>query len=387
MTKPKILRITTVPQSLRGLLRGQHKFMSENGFEVIGISSSGEALEDVKNNEGIRVVAIEMTRKITPFKDFKALIQLVVFMFKEKPDIVHTHTPKAGLLGMLAAKIIGVPHRLHTVAGMPLTVVTGVKRIILDFVEKLTYACATKVYPNSYGLKDLILEYKFTNPDKLCVIGRGSSNGIDTSQFDPALVSEEIKNELRMKLNIDKDALVFLFVGRVVGDKGINELVEAFCNLKSNKNVYLIVVGDYEPNLIPLNKQTENAMKNNSNILAVGYKSNVVDYFAIADALVFPSYREGFPNVVMQAAAMQLNCIVSDINGCNEIVKDGINGWIVPVKNVNILKEKMQWCIDNPILSKNMGLKSREVMIKHYERSYIQSELLLEYKSLLGLNS
>lgn len=379
----KLIRITTVPQSLRGLLRGQLKFMSQNGYQVLGVSSPGDALKDVAVNEGVNTVAIEMTRTISPLKDVKALVQLIQLFRKEKPQIVHTHTPKAGLLGMMAAKIAGVPYRLHTVAGMPLTVATGIKRQLLNQMEKLTYACATKVYPNSFGLEKIILEEKFTNPTKLKVIGKGSSNGIDTAQFDPVLVSEETKKEIRKDLGIKNDDFVFLFVGRVVKDKGINELVQAFTNLYSkNSNTHLILVGSFERHLDPLQPETENLINNHANIHAVGYKTNVIDYFALANTLTFPSYREGFPNVVMQAAAMQLNCIVSDINGCNEIIKNGENGWIVPVKNSTKLEEQMLWCLYNQKQSEEMGLKSREIMISDYERSYIWHEILKEYQSL-----
>lgn len=379
----KLIRITTVPQSLRGLLRGQLKFMSQNGYQVLGVSSPGDALKDVAVNEGVNTVAIEMTRTISPLKDVKALLQLIQLFRREKPQIVHTHTPKAGLLGMMAAKIAGVPYRLHTVAGMPLTVATGTKRQLLNQMEKLTYTCATKVYPNSYGLEKIILREKFTNPTKLKVIGKGSSNGIDTSQFDPALVSEETKKEIRKDLSIKNDDFVFLFVGRVVRDKGINELVQAFTNLYSkNSNTHLILVGSFERHLDPLKPETENLINNHSNIHAVGYKTNVIDYFAMANTLTFPSYREGFPNVVMQAAAMQLNCIVSDINGCNEIIKNGENGWIVPAKNSTKLEEQMQWCLYNQKRSEEMGLKSREIMVSDYERSYIWNEILKEYQSL-----
>ncbi|OFM82641.1 glycosyltransferase family 4 protein [Weeksella sp. HMSC059D05] len=379
----KLIRITTVPQSLRGLLKGQLKFMSENGFEVIGVSSPGEALKDVEKNEGVKTVGINMTRSITPIQDLKALIQLIQLFRKEKPHIVHTHTPKAGLLGMMAAKIAGVPHRLHTVAGMPLTVATGSKRHLLNQMEKLTYACATKVYPNSFGLEKIILDEKFTSPTKLKVIGNGSSNGIDTSEFDPKKVSEETKKEIRKNLGIKEEDFVFLFVGRVVKDKGINELVQAFINLeRNNTNCHLVIVGSYENDLDPVLPETENQINNHPKIHAVGYKSNVIDYFAMADVLTFPSYREGFPNVVMQAAAMQLNCIVSDINGCNEIITNSQNGWIVPVKDIEILANRMQWCVDNPIESMAMGMKNREIMISDYERSYVWKEIVKEYKKL-----
>lgn len=382
--QPKLIRITTVAVSLRGLLKGQHKYMSENGFEVVGVSSSGTALDDVEKNEGIRTVSIEMTRQITPLRDLKALFHLVRLMKKEKPDIVHTHTPKAGLLGMIAARLSGVPNRLHTVAGMPLTVATGVKRKLLNIMEKVTYACATNVYPNSYGLKDLILEYGFTKKYKLKVIGKGSSNGVDTSQFDRSLILEETKKQIRNDLGIEPDHFVFLFVGRVVADKGVNELVQAFDNLKHNAS-HLIIVGNQEKHLDPLSPITNAIINSNPHIYTVGFKENVVDYFATADVLVFPSYREGFPNVVMQAASMQLNCIVSNINGCNEIISHGKNGWIVPVQNIDQLQERMKWCLENPEASMEMGLNSRQLMQRDYERKFVQSELLKEYKKLVGL--
>lgn len=382
MNNPKLIRITTVSQSL-GLLKGQYKFMNDNGFEVIAVSSAGEHLEEVAEKEGVRTVAIEMTRTISPLKDLKSLMQLIQLFHNEKPKIVHTHTPKAGLLGMLAAKITMVPHRLHTVAGMPLTVTKGAKRMLLRQVEKLTYACATKVYPNSRGLNTIILKEKFTTPAKLKVIGKGSSNGIDTKQFDPSLISEVTKVNLREELNINANDFVFLFVGRIVRDKGINELVKAFQGVyKNHTHSHLVLVGNFERYLDPLESETEYFIKNHSNIHAVGFKSNVIDYFATADVLTFPSYREGFPNVVMQAASMQLNCIVSDINGCNEIIKNGENGWVVPSKNVDILQNRMEWCIQNKEESKKMGLGSRTIIKNNYERHFIWNEILKEYLKL-----
>src|SRR5690554_398126 len=224
----KLFRITTIPLSLKVLLKGQHRFMSENGIEVIGVSSNGEQLYEVEKEEGVRVEALEMTRTISPIKDLIALWSFYKFCKKEKPLVVHSHTPKAGIVGMLGAKLAGVPIRLHTLAGLPLMEATGVKRKILDFVEKLTYSSATKVYPNSKGLYDFILENNYTTKNKLKVIGNGSSNGIDTSLFSPDGITEEAKNTLRTKLNLSADDFVFVFVGRLVGDKGINELVSAF---------------------------------------------------------------------------------------------------------------------------------------------------------------
>lgn len=380
----KLIRITTIPQSFRGLLKGQLRFMSENGYEVLGISSPGEILDEVGRNEGIKTIPVEMTRTISPIKDLMALVQLIKILKKEKPQIVHTHTPKAGLLGMMAARIAGVPHRLHTVAGMPLTVATGTKRQLLNQMERLTYACATKVYPNSYGLEKIILDEKFTSPQKLKVIGNGSSNGIDTTQFDPDLISSETKIKLRSDLGIKESDFVFLYMGRVVKDKGINELVFAFEMInKKNPDTHLVLVGSIEKHLDPLLPEIEKLIETHPNIHAVGFQTNVIEYFSISDLLTFPSYREGFPNVVMQAASMQVNCIVTDINGCNEIIKDGENGWIVPVKNTEQLQERMEWCLLNREKSREMGLKGRGIMQNDYERKYIWNEILKEYKNLV----
>ncbi|MGS4343983.1 glycosyltransferase family 4 protein [Myroides odoratus] len=380
----KLIRITTVPQSLRGLLRGQLRYMANHGYEVIGISSPGEALQDVQQNEGVPTVAIEMKRTISPVSDLKALIRLIQFFRKEKPEIVHTHTPKAGLLGMMAAKITGVPYRLHTVAGMPLTVATGWKRVLLGKMEALTYACATKVYPNSFGLEKIILAEKFTTSEKLKVIGKGSSNGIETSQFNPAVISDNVRTVLREELQIKEDEMVFLFVGRVVKDKGINELVKAFVQLHVEyPESHLVLVGNFERNLDPILPSTEKLIEDHNNIHAVGFKTNINEYFFMGDVFTFPSYREGFPNVVMQASAMQLNSIVSDINGCNEIIKEGHNGWIVPVKNSDALYDRMKWCLENKELSCQMGLKGREIIQRDYERQFVWSQILEEYKSLI----
>ena len=222
---------------------------------------------------------------------------------------------------MLASKLAGVPIRMHTVAGLPLMESSGMKRSVLNIVEKLTYYCATNVYPNSKGLKEFIIKEKLTSKNKLKILGNGSSNGIDTTHFSPNQVSGIEKRQLRKELNITKNDFVFVFVGRLVSDKGINELVEAFTEMsKTHTNSKLLLVGPLETHLDPLLPNTLNEIKNNEAIIYAGFQTDVRPYFATSNALVFPSYREGFPNVVMQAGAMGLPSIVTDINGCNEII-------------------------------------------------------------------
>ena len=379
---PKLFRVTTVPESLNILLRGQHKFMSTNGFEVIGISSAGNALYEVSQEEEIRVIEINMSRKITPIKDFLSVYNLYKLIKKEKPIIVHSHTPKAGVVAMMAAKIANVPIRLHTVAGMPLMEAKGIKRKLLNFVEKVTYACATKVYPNSKGLYDFIVEEELISSIKMKIIANGSSNGIDTSYFDSERISEEERQELQTKLNIQKTDFVFVFVGRLVGDKGINELIDVFSKIKDS-NVKLLLVGDLESDLDPLNRDTIQEIDKNKNIISVGFQSDVRPYFAISHCLVFPSYREGFPNVVLQAGAMGLPSIVSNINGCNEIIQEGINGSIIPSKDRESLYKVMHKIISDEAWRKQLAGNARDIIVSHYEQKLVWDALLIEYRSLL----
>ena len=384
----KLIRITTVPLSLKVLLKGQLRFMASNGFDVKGVSSEGEELREVHENEGIAVEAITMSRKITPFQDLKSLWEMWNFLRKEKPQIVHTHTPKAGIIGMLAARLAGVPHRLHTVAGLPLMEATGTKRKILNIVEKLTYSSATRVYPNSKGLYDFILQNNFTQSNKLKIIANGSSNGIDTAFFSPGQVTELERVTLREKLNIQPNDFVFVFVGRIVSDKGINELIKAFSELQAAGNnepvgIKLLLVGGLENDLDPLNPETLAEINQNKDIISVGFQQDVRSFFAIADALVFPSYREGFPNVVMQAGAMGLPSIVSDINGCNEIIIEGENGLIIPSKNVEKLKEKMLTLAKDKNLYTKLKGNSRRMIENRYEQSVVWNALLEEYEGLL----
>jgi glycosyltransferase involved in cell wall biosynthesis len=333
------------------LLKGQLKFMATN-YEVIGVSSSGnDVLNQVGKQEGVKVIPVKMTRKITPIKDLKAVWQLYKILKIEKPFIVHSHTPKAGTLGMIAAYLAKVPHRLHTIAGLPLLEATGIKRWLLDIVEKLTYKCATKIYPNSFGLRDIILKNNFTSNNKLQVIGNGSSNGIDTNHFNPEIYSETEKQNLRKSLEIDENDFVFIFIGRLVNDKGINELVNAFCNLTmTNKNVKLLLVGGFkgESDLLP--KQTWEKITTHEQIITVGQQKDVKPFLAMSDALVFPSYREGFPNVVLEAGAMGLPSIVTNINGSNEIITHGENGLIVPSKDEAAFLQRMTTFVTDPKL-------------------------------------
>jgi len=379
MQKPKLIRITTVPISLEKLLEGQLGFMSQH-YEVVAISAEKERLAAYGKQEGVRIFHVPLTRKITPLRDLRAVYKLYRFLTKEKPLIVHSHTPKAGIVGMLAAYLSGVPNRFHTVAGLPLMEARGVKRFLLNGVEKLTYRLATMVYPNSKGLYDFIVSERFTAPSKLKIIANGSSNGIDTHFFSEAHFSEAQHKAKKLELGIHEGDFVFIFVGRVVKDKGINELISAFrCLNKKHPNSKLVLVGPLENDLDPISKDATREIDTNPNIINTGFQQDVRPYFAISNALVFPSYREGFPNVVLQAGSMGLPGLVSDINGCNEIIEDRKNGLIFPPKNEERLLASMELLVSDKGLCEQLGSVAREMITSQFERSEVWNALLEEY--------
>lgn len=384
----KIIRVATHSGSLGKLLEGQLKFMSAY-YNIIGVGSEGEwisgetPIKKLAEKENINVIPVEIAREISIVKDVKSLFKLYKIFKKEKPFIVHSHTPKAGTVSMIAAKMAKVPHRLHTVAGLPLVEATGLKRKLLNVVEKITYFCATKVYPNSLGLQQIIIDNNFTNAKKMKVIGRGSSNGINTSHFNPLFYTENQKDKLRKELFFSKSDFVFIFLGRIVEDKGINELITAFTKLSKNHNhAKLLLVGYYNKSTALLTLATETAIEQNKQITFLDWQEDVRPYLSIANALVFPSYREGFPNTVLQSSAMQLPCIVSNINGCNEIIKNNYNGIIIPVKNSKALLNSMERLLTDKNFYNKLSNNSRAFICENYEQKYIWKSLLAEYKSL-----
>jgi glycosyltransferase involved in cell wall biosynthesis len=377
--KEKIIRTATVAMSLNYLLKGQLSFLNEH-YEVIAVSGEDDHLQEVRERENVRTENVKIQRTISLLKDLKSLWVLYFLFRKEKPQIVHSITPKAGLLSMLAAKMTGVPIRIHTFTGLIFPEKRGFLQQILILMDCLICFCATDIFPEGEGVKRDLIKYKITSKP-LKIIANGNVNGIDTAYFseDQVLLSE--REVLKKELGIDSNDFVFIFVGRLVGDKGINELVSVFKEVTSqNKNVKLVLVGPLESDLDRLNSQTLKEIENNDAILSVGFKKDVRTYFAISDVLVFPSYREGFPNVVLQAGAMGLPAIVTNINGSNEIIKAGINGLIIEAKDKVALQQAMQELMKDKRLYETLKFNARELITSRYEQKMVWEHLLLEYK-------
>lgn len=382
MTKRlKIIRVTTKPMSLSILLKGQLKFISKF-HDVIAVSSSGKELIEFEAEEGIRTIPLNMTRKITPIQDLVSLIKMIKVFNKEQPDVVHSHTPKAGIISMLASFMCRVPHRLHTVGGLPLMETTGLKRKVLLFVEWLTYKCSTKIFPNSQGLKKFILKNISVPGNKISVIGFGSSNGIDTKYFDR---TKEVKDDAviyKKKFELNK-IFSFIFIGRIVKDKGIEELLRAFVRLNQKyKDTHLSILGWEEKDLDPISQDAKKNMTLNENITNLGFKKDIRPFLAASDCLVLPSYREGFPNVVLQAGSMQVPSIVSDINGCNEIIQNDINGILVKPKDDESLYYAMEKIFLNKEYCKSLANLARKNILNKFTSEIFHKELLDNYSNL-----
>jgi glycosyltransferase involved in cell wall biosynthesis len=381
--KQKLFRITTVPSSLEGLLKGQLSFLNQY-YNVTGIADKKEAKswKIIAEREKIRCYPVSLKREISLLKDICSLLVLYKFFKKEKPDIVHSITPKAGLLSMVAAKMAGVPIRIHTFTGLIFPYKAGNFQKILILMDKILCACATNIYPEGRGVLNDLQKFKITDKP-LKVIANGNINGIDTHHFNRDLFSLKQRKELKENLRIAETDFVFIFIGRLVKDKGINELIKIFTEINHlYPHTKLLLVGRFERKLDPLFSETENIMHNHPDILQVGEQPDVRPYLAISDIFVFPSYREGFPNVVMEAGAMELPCIVTDINGCNEIIEDGVNGLIIPSKDKESLKEKMLLLLNNSDLRIQLKQKSREMITSRYEQNVLWEALLEEYKNL-----
>lgn len=400
MSKKKIIRATTVPLSLDIFCRGMLRDLSKD-YEVIGVCSDGPEFNDILNREGVRMIKVPMERHISLTKDLKSLMALVKVFREEKPDMVHSMTPKAGLLCMIAAWLTRVPVRVHTFTGLVWPTSTGLTRQILKMTDRITCFCSTHVIPEGQGvLEDLRNGHITSKPMK--VLGYGNVRGIDLGYWRSSK-SEKIKGS--------KDsAFTFLFVGRIVGDKGLNELVSAFARLvrdNLDKSLRLILVGFDERSLDPLSEENYQLIDSMPEIESVGTKfgQDLLDCYEQSDCFVFPSYREGFPNTVLEAGAMELPCIVTDINGSREIITGRLdssipeirgerlkagekiqirsNGVVIPSKDEYALYDAMDWMLSNKEQREQMAANARPLVSSRFEQSFVRQQLYDYYQEVL----
>ena len=373
--KNKIIRAVTVPQSL-GFCREVMIKMRAMGYDMVAVTSPGPELDELRDKDGFHCVEVPMERHISVVNDLKSLIKMISVFRKEKPQVVHSMTPKAGMICMVAAWLTCVPVRIHTFTGLVWPTATGLKRKILMMTDWLTCACATHVIPEGQGVLNDLKNGGITKKP-MQVLGYGNVMGVDMERFSPD----------RFTVNKDADVFTFVFVGRIVGDKGINELVEAFVRLHDvHRNTRLVLVGKYEHDLDPVSDTTRQLIDTNDGIDACGpkYGDDLLQMYVDADCFVMPSYREGFPNTVLEAGAMGLPSIVTDINGSREIIENEKNGLIVPSKNANALYDAMERMLTDDKARETMKGNAREMIASRFERGFVQKCQIEFYKRILN---
>lgn len=373
-----ILRATTVPQSLGFFDGTMHELIKD--YEVQLLSSAGEKLTEIGKKYGVKTHAVEMYRRLSPLKDIKSLWQVAKIFRKEQPYMVHSMTPKAGLLCMMAAWLTKVPVRVHTFTGLVWPTETGFKRYLLMLTDKITCACATHIIPEGEGVKNDLLNKHITNKP-IRVLGYGNVKGVDMVRFS------------RRQVVMDKALVIaeecvfnFVYVGRIVREKGINELCTAFKRLNSQyPNTRLFLVGNFEDDIDPISGESRNIINSTPSIKAVGpqYGDDLLAYYAASDCFVFPSYREGFPNTVLEAGAMGLPCIVTDINGSRDIIMEGKNGTIIPAKDTDALFKVMERILVDENWRKDMSINARQIIMERFEQGFVQKCLLDFYDKIL----
>ena len=372
----KLFRLNTIDWSL-GMLSGQLRFLNQE-FDVVAVANDSGILKEVAEREGVRTIGVPMHREISIAADCRSLVALYKLFRCERPYIVHSNTPKASLLSMVAAWAARVPHRIYLVTGLRFETTHGILRFILKTMERITCLCATKVIPEGDGVKATLLREHITRKP-LQKIHHGNINGIDLEHFARTPEVMQRATEIR---NGSED-FTFIFIGRMVRDKGINELVAAFDRLNSElPATKLLLVGKFEDELDPVLPETKQIIENNPKIEFAGYQNDVRPFLVASDVAVLPSYREGFPNVVIQAGAMGLAQIVTDINGCNEVVIEGQNGLIIPKQNEEALYNAMRRLATDRELTVRMAASARELIATRYRQEDVWAELLKMYKSL-----
>lgn len=377
MKKKKFFLVTTIPNSLN-FFSGQYHFL-KNDFDLTAISSVKNTLEEFGKTQGIKVHFIPMVRNISFFKDFYCLFCFISYFCKERPYIVHGNTPKGSLLSMLAAWMTRVPVRIYMCHGLRYQGFSGFKRKLLMFMEKVSCYCATDIICVSKGVNQCLHEDKITNK-KTVVIWNGSVKGIDIERFNPHKVYD--KEGLRKQFGIKEGEYVLSFIGRINKDKGIDELVEAYCILQQKyPMMILLLVGRMETEENPVSDSTINAINTNKGIIATGRQSDVPAFLAITDVFVFPSYREGFGLSLMEAGAMGVPAIASDIIGCNEVVVNGETGLLIPPHSSHAIVDAVEKLYDDKALYEKFQLNCRESIVNRYEQNNLWEQYRNYYLS------
>lgn len=378
----RLIHLTTVPQTLL-FLRGQAGFFRSQGFDVHAVSSGGEELRWFAATEGVTAHAVPMRRAISPLADLVALLRLWRLFRSLRPDIVHAHTPKAGLLGMIAATLAGVPMRIYHIHGLPVVTSRGLRRALLTMSDRLSCRLAHRVLCVSRSIRELATCERLVAGRRIEVLGAGSINGVDAEhRFRRSAEVLTAAQQVRMRWGIPQDAIVVGFVGRVVREKGVGELAEAWLALRQEfPSAHLLIVGTEETH-DPVDPATLQKLRADPNAHFVGQDWETPPLYAAMNVLALPTYREGFVVVALEAAAMELPIVGSDVPGCRDAVVDGETGCLVPARDPHALRLALARYMRDPDLRRKHGLQGRARTLRDYRPQTLWTAQLDVYRDL-----
>ncbi len=382
-SQPRVVHIVTASMTTR-LMRRQLQYLREAGFEVTIVSAPGKELEAVAQQEGVKWAAVPMEREISPLKDILSLWLLWRLLRQLRPAVVNVGTAKAGLLAGIAARLAGVPCRIYTLHGIRLETTRGIKRWLLTWTERISCACANRVLCVSDSVRRLALELSLTEAKRAAVLAAGSFNGVEASRFAPTPERLARARELKRELGFPEHAPVIGFVGRLVRDKGVPELLEAFEQVRRRfPETRLLLLGRFETG-DPVPERTRQLILSDPAIVHVGYVSDPSIHYQVMDMLALPTHREGFPTVVLEAAAAGKPVVAARATGAVDAVVDGVTGLLVPVGDAKALAEALGELIAAPEVAVRMGKAGRERVEREFPTERLCRALAELYCTLLS---
>ncbi len=379
----KVVHLTTVAISLR-FVEGHIRHLRERGVEVHTISSPSADLSDFAERHEVLSHGVDMQRQISPWRDLRSLWRLVRCLRAIRPELVHAHTPKAGLLGMLAATLARVPVKVYHIHGLPLLTTTGIKRRLLRACDRIACRLADQVYCVSASLREVVAEEGICPANQMSVLEHGSIGGIDAShEFNPDRFPPDTSDQIRARLGIPRDAKVIGFVGRLVRDKGIDELLEAWNQLSAEfDNLHLLVVGP-EESADAISASARDLLQRHPKIHCVGFQQATACYYLAMNVLAFPTYREGFGLVATEASAMNRPVVATRIPGCVDAVQDGVTGTLVPPQDATALATALRQYLLDAQLCQRHGQAGRQRILRDFQPQRVEAALWQGYVNCL----
>lgn len=385
--KPKLLIMASVASTLWVFYRGLIERLCREGYAVAVAAADDYDISRFERLYGCRVFPVAISRRISPLQDAACVWRLARWMRRERFDLVHAHTPKAGLVGMTAAVLAGVPQRIYTLHGLPMETATGVKRELLRQAERLSLRLATCRLIVSRSLAARAVERGLCSKDAYRILGDGSACGVDRTRFSSAVRTPQRIVEARTSLNLPSDAVVLGFVGRVTPDKGIYSLLEAFEAIAEKySNVYLLIVGNFDK----LDKQTfqcfDQRIRNHPRIRYQSFVEDIVPCYSAMDLLVLPSKREGFNYALLEAAACGLPTVTTRATGCVDVVVENQTGLLVEVNHRDQLKAAIEMLLDSESMRRALGKAAEKRVAELFDAQRLIAEYVKLYQSLLNIN-